>query len=272
LKSDSRSKDGDNNSRILDGEQVGHATLDLAILPVPFKFSADKIQEGDNNDDESGIDSNTSPHPAKRQRSISPCSNPNTDTPPLSHSEHVERGRGSSDGSDSGESGDDNNLPKRRKLSDPPGDRNALSSHSGQSQHSSSISEDPEEHRADGSESTARTTPGVFDSASLTKPQLCPEVIDPSEDWEVRKIIGKEYVDGILHYLVEWCPTLEPEHSLGHAKELVDEFKARLQALRNDKEGRMGPAVKRDGHPVVGADVSGGQEKKRQRGRPRKHK
>jgi hypothetical protein len=96
-------------------------------------------------------------------------------------------------------------------------------------------------------------------------------VIDPSEDWEVCKIIGKEYVDGILHYLVEWCPTREPKHSLGHAKEQVDEFEARLQALRNDK-GRTGPDVKRDGHSVVGAGVSGGQEKKRQRGRPRKHK
>jgi hypothetical protein len=134
-----------------------------------------------------------------------------------------------------------------------------LSSHSGRSQHSSSsISEDPEDDGADGSDSTARTTPGVFESASLTNPQLCPEVIDPSEDWEVRKIIGKEYVDSILYYLVEWCPTLEPEHSLGYAKELVDEFEARLQALRNDKEVRIGPAVKRDRHLVVGADVLGG--------------
>jgi hypothetical protein len=51
-------------------------------------------------------------------------------------------------------------------------------------------------------------------------------VIDDNQDWEARKIIGKEDVDGVLHYLVEWCPTLVPKHLLGHAKELVDDFEA----------------------------------------------
>jgi hypothetical protein len=55
-------------------------------------------------------------------------------------------------------------------------------------------------------------------------------VIDGNEDWEVRKVISKEDVDGALYYLVEWCLTLVPEHLLGHAKELIDEFEARLQA------------------------------------------
>ena len=81
-------------------------------------------------------------------------------------------------------------MSKRRKLSDSLGSRTALSSHNGRSQHSpSSISEDLENDGADGSESisvddnlasTARTTPDVFESASLTKPQLCPEVTDDS--------------------------------------------------------------------------------------------
>jgi hypothetical protein len=75
----------------------------------------------------------------------------------------------------------------------------------------------------------------------------------------------------VLHYLVEWCPTLEPVHSLEHAKELVDEFEVRLLALRKDKV-QMGPGVKRDGQAVMEADVSGGQQKKRPRGRPRKQK
>jgi hypothetical protein len=61
-------------------------------------------------------------------------------------------------------------------------------------------------------------------------------------------------------------------HSLEHAKELVDEFEARLRALRKDKEGRVGPGVKRDGQSVMAADVSGGQQQKRPRGRPRKQK
>jgi hypothetical protein len=68
--------------------------------------------------------------------------------------------------------------------------------------------------------STSRTTPDIFESASLTKPQLCPELSDTSRDCEVRKIIGKEYVDGVLHYLVEWFPTLEPVRSVEHAKDL----------------------------------------------------
>jgi hypothetical protein len=160
------------------------------------------------------------------------------------------------------------------------GGRIALSSHNGRSQqYPSSISEDAKDVDSESTTidsilaSTTRTTPDEFESVSRTEHQLCPDVVDEAnQDWEVRKIIGREHVEGVLHYLVEWCPTLEPEHSLGHAKELVDEFEARLQALRNNKEGRMGPAVKRDGHAVVGADVSGGQEKKRQRGRPRKHK
>jgi hypothetical protein len=77
--------------------------------------------------------------------------------------------------------------------------------------------------------------------AFLTKPQLCPDVNDTSLEWDVREFIGKEYVD-VLHYIVERCPTLEPVHSLEHAKELVDEFEARLPALRKDKKGRVGPA------------------------------
>ena len=36
----------------------------------------------------------------------------------------------------------------------------------------------------------------------------------------------------MLNYLVEWCPTLEPQHSLGHAKELMDKFESQLPALK----------------------------------------
>jgi hypothetical protein len=44
--------------------------------------------------------------------------------------------------------------------------------------------------------STARTSPVMFESASLTAPKLSP-IHDADEEWEVRKIIGKEYVDGV---------------------------------------------------------------------------
>jgi hypothetical protein len=109
-------------------------------------------------------------------------------------------------------------------------------------------------------------------SASLERHQLSPELEDTSRDWEVRKVIGKEYVHGVLHYMVEWSPTLQPVHSLEDAKELVDEFAARLQALRKNQEGGSRSGTKRDRQVTMEGDVLGGQQKKRPRGRPRKQK
>jgi len=74
---------------------------------------------------------------------------------------------------------------------------------------------------------------GINPAAPPTELQLAVQAIDDNQDWEVRKIIGKEDVDGVRHYLVDWSPTLVPEHWLGHAKELVDGFEARLLAQRN---------------------------------------
>jgi len=47
-----------------------------------------------------------------------------------------------------------------------------------------------------------------------------------------------------------------PEHLLGHAKELVDEFEARLLARRGVKNRQKGPGLKRRERVVVEADVS----------------
>ncbi|CAG8977704.1 hypothetical protein HYALB_00008731 [Hymenoscyphus albidus] len=94
--------------------------------------------------------------------------------------------------------------------------------------------------------STTRTTPAL-EPAHLTEYNVCPEVIDDNQDWEVRQIIGKEDVDGVTHYLVDWNPTLLPEHSLGHAKELVDKFEHRLRAQRKTKNGPWGASLKRKG-------------------------
>jgi hypothetical protein len=281
LESDSKSEDGDDNLDnthalcTLDNDQPGHGAIDLEILPAPCNRLTDEPDDRENN-----IDS-TSPRPTKRQRSTSLGYEPNTGTPPLLHSEDIKRSRENADGSDSDESGNDNVLPKRWKLSDYTGGRTALSSHNRRCQHSPpSISDNPEDDRVEGSgsisvddnlASTARTTPGIFESASLTEPQQCSEVIDDNRDWEVREIIGKEYVDGVLHYLVMWCPTLEPVHSLEHAIELVDEFEAQLRTRREDKSGRGGPGLKARQQAALKADTSVGQQKqKKRRGRPRK--
>jgi hypothetical protein len=37
---------------------------------------------------------------------------------------------------------------------------------------------------------------------------------------------------------VRWAETLEPEHSLGDAKEMVDKFEARLSVKREVRSGR----------------------------------
>jgi hypothetical protein len=66
-----------------------------------------------------------------------------------------------------------------------------------------------------------------------TEPQLAAHVINAKQDWEVRKIIGKEDIDGVL----------PPEHSLGHVKELVDKFEAQLRAQREANNGRGGRGV-----------------------------
>ncbi|KUJ06153.1 uncharacterized protein LY89DRAFT_436873 [Mollisia scopiformis] len=58
--------------------------------------------------------------------------------------------------------------------------------------------------------STARTSPAS--ACAPTKSQLCQQIIDTDQDWEVRGIIGREDIDGVLHYMVDWHPTLLPEH------------------------------------------------------------
>jgi hypothetical protein len=86
--------------------------------------------------------------------------------------------------------------------------------------------------------STARTAPVAPESAPLTDPALPPQVVDADPDWEVRDILGKKVVDGKVHYLVDWRLTLVLESELGNAKELVDEFEARLRTQRESQHGR----------------------------------
>lgn len=74
--------------------------------------------------------------------------------------------------------------------------------------------------------------------------------------WACQMVKIKELgVDSAMSY-----PTLLPGYSLGHAKELVDKFEARLQAQRRDKNGRA----------MAKSNASSGQQRKKPRGRPRK--
>ena len=82
--------------------------------------------------------------------------------------------------------------------------------------------------------------------SDLEIPGQMANVIDANQEWEIRDIIAKEDVDGVMHYLVEWSPTLMPKYTLGKAKGLVNKFEARLRAqgMRwgEQKRGRRRPS------------------------------
>jgi hypothetical protein len=210
------------------------------------------------------IDNTKLLHPTKRQRSASPLCNSifrHAGTPPLSYNEDWDGGRKNINNSDRIELEDDDMYFKRQRLSDTPGGRNSLNRRNERLQRCPSpISEEDEDDRTLSSSAngepagTTRATP-AYEPTPPTEPQLCLQVIDDDQDWEVRQIIGKEEVDGVLHYMVDWHPTLIPEESLGHAKELVDKFEARLQSQRRVKSGQRGPGLKRGERAVAKADA-----------------
>jgi hypothetical protein len=92
---------------------------------------------------------------------------------------------------------------------------------------------------------------------------MCPQhtVAHDSTDgtlWEIRRITGMRKVDGVQEFRVAWAQTWMPESELGGARELVDEFKARL-SVRHGKKSGQGKT-----------NVTGERPAKRRRGRPRK--
>ncbi|KAH7370276.1 hypothetical protein BKA65DRAFT_471497 [Rhexocercosporidium sp. MPI-PUGE-AT-0058] len=129
----------------------------------------------------------------------------------------------------------DDTCSKRRKVSTPQGrrivSRNTLSPAS-----PLVLDNDEDSEEDDGALSISldarlirfsRSTP----TAKITSPtelEVRPVVTDVDQDWDVREITGKEDLDGVSYYLVDWHPTLLPKHSLGHAKELVDKFEVRI--------------------------------------------
>jgi hypothetical protein len=50
----------------------------------------------------------------------------------------------------------------------------------------------------------------------------------PGDIWEIRKITGMRKVGGVEEFRVAWQLTWMPESDLGGARDLVDEFRARL--------------------------------------------
>jgi hypothetical protein len=75
--------------------------------------------------------------------------------------------------------------------------------------------------------------------------------------WEIRKITGMRKVGGVEEFRVAWEPIWMPESDLGGARELVDEFRARL-SVRHGKNRQDE------------TDAAGESLPKKRRGRPRK--
>jgi hypothetical protein len=98
--------------------------------------------------------------------------------------------------------------------------------------------------------------------------------INGDQEWEIQDVIGKEVVDSVVHYWVQWEATLLPEYELPKAKALVEKFEARLRAQARQKDidgewqGRV-PDSKAGRQAIVGASIM--RQQKRPRDRPRKH-
>ena len=102
------------------------------------------------------------------------------------------------------------------------------------------------------------------------KSQLASLAMDPDQEWEIRNIVGRKKVGGIVHYLVEWEPTWTAESELDGARELIDVFVAQLQSTRRKSWDEAGEGCcPRRGHKIRDSDSLSKGEPKR-RGRPRK--
>lgn len=112
---------------------------------------------------------------------------------------------------------------------------------------------------------SAITTKSTKNPRDCARPCYVAQVEDAYREREFHNIIGKEYIDGEVHYLVDWVPTLVRGHVLrkAQAQPLISRFEARRQARKEKwkRESSDRPKV------FKAAD---GTRQRRQRGRPRK--
>ena len=112
--------------------------------------------------------------------------------------------------------------------------------------------------------------------SALDDPEIPPQVAEVANDkqeWEICDVVGKEDVDGVPHYWVQWSVTLVPKSEMGKAKALVARFEAGLQAQRKQRggKGRGGLLPSKAGkQAAAGFRATGQMQEKKQRGRPRK--
>jgi hypothetical protein len=69
---------------------------------------------------------------------------------------------------------------------------------------------------------------------SFARPYYVVQVKDTCRDREFHNINGKEYIDGEVHYMVDWVPALVRGHILrkAQAQPLISSFEARCQSYK----------------------------------------
>lgn len=89
--------------------------------------------------------------------------------------------------------------------------------------------------------------PIYTDTGSYARPLRSSDDGTPTDEWEVRCIVGEEEIDGKLHYMVEWKPTLVSEDDAHNITQLIKEWKKRktqIQArARRSKKRRPLPYI-----------------------------
>jgi hypothetical protein len=119
----------------------------------------------------------------------------------------------------------------------------------------------PSWYRFGASATTAESTKNTPDCA---RPCYVAQVEDAYREREFHNIIGKEYIDGEVYYLVDWVPTLVRGHILrkAQAHPLISSFEARCQSY---KEGGNGCGD----DPSDGYEATDEIQQRKRRGRPR---
>jgi hypothetical protein len=109
--------------------------------------------------------------------------------------------------------------------------------------------------------------------SALDDPAIPPqvaEVANDNQEWEICDIVGKEDVDGVPHYWIQWSITLVPKSEMGKARALVARFKAGLRAQQERKgekgRGRLLPS--KAGNQAAAGVCTTGQTQQKGRGRP----
>jgi hypothetical protein len=124
--------------------------------------------------------------------------------------------------------------------------------------------------KSDGHSATLAGNPSII--PTLHNPEMLEQVVEVANDkqeWKIFDILGKEDVDRVLHYWVQWSATLVPKCDMRKARALIARFEARLRAQGRQRggngRGRLLPS-KAAKQAAAGAWATGEMQQKKGRG------